>query len=198
MIRILLFILLAALPLAAGADDADDADMWRRLADGRHVLLVRHAATEPGVGDPPGFQLGDCKSQRNLSMAGRADAAAIAAAIRRNAVPVGRVLTSRYCRCVDTARLAFGKGEPADMLNSVFGDDDAARDAKVAAVRNYIAAHRAPGTLVLVTHDVNIRALVNERIGQGEILVTAPQPDGSLEVVGKLGVPKSTDAQRQM
>jgi phosphohistidine phosphatase SixA len=188
MFRSLFTGLLAALPLQCAL--ADDAALWKRLAAGGHVVVMRHAATTPGVGDPPGFRPGDCATQRNLSRAGRADAKAIGAAFHRHAVPVGRVLTSRWCRCVDTAELAFGRAEPAEMVDSIWQESDAVRERRVAAVRRYAAAYSEPGNLVLVTHDVNVRALTGESLAQGEMVVAKAKQDGGLEVIGTLGVPK--------
>jgi broad specificity phosphatase PhoE len=185
--------LLAAEPGAAGADG-----LWQRLQGGNHVLVVRHAATEPGLGDPPGFALGDCATQRNLSAPGRADAQALGAAVRQHGIPVARVLSSRWCRCQDTARLAFGKVEPAAMLDSMMNDDESAAARKLAELRQALLAWQGPGNLVLVTHDVNIRALTGDRLAQGEMLVATRRPDGSLAVVGRLGVPKSADAVQSM
>jgi phosphohistidine phosphatase SixA len=185
--------LLAAEPATAGADA-----LWQRLQGGNHVLVVRHAATEPGIGDPPGFALDDCATQRNLSAPGRADAQALGAAVRQHGVPVARVLSSRWCRCQDTARIAFGRVEPAAMLDSMMNDEENARALKLAGLRQAVQAWKAPGNLVLVTHDVNIRALTGERLAQGEMLVATRRPDGSLAVVGRLGVPKSADAVQAM
>ena len=196
MIRALLLSLTLAMPLAAAEESADE--LWRRLQGGHHVLLVRHAATEPGVGDPPGFALADCATQRNLSAPGRADAEALGAAMRLHGVPVAQVLTSRWCRCQDTARIAFGRAEPAPVLDSMMNDDDGARARKLAGLRAVVLAWSAAGNLVLVTHDVTIRALTGERLAPGEMLVATRRPDGSLAVVGKLGVPKSADAVQSM
>jgi len=103
---------------------ADAERLWAQLHDGGQVILMRHAATTPGTGDPPGFKLGDCSTQRNLSDAGRAQAKAVGDEVRRREVPVGRVLSSQYCRALDTARLAFGKAEEEPALNLAFADED--------------------------------------------------------------------------
>src|SRR5688572_28986342 len=100
--RKILFALLL-LPLTAGADDA----LWALLKKGGQVVLIRHAVTTPGVGDPPGFTIQDCKTQRNLTAAGRKEAERLGAAFRQRAIPVGRVLSSPWCRCLETAKLAF-------------------------------------------------------------------------------------------
>jgi hypothetical protein len=85
---------------------ADDA-VWTTLRDTAAVLIVRHAQTEPGIGDPPGFRLHDCGTQRNLSPAGRAQATAMGRRLAERGIRVSRVESSRWCRCIDTARLAF-------------------------------------------------------------------------------------------
>ena len=126
-----------------------------------------------------------CSTQRNLSEQGRRDARAIGAAFRKRGIPLGPVLSSRWCRCLDTARLAFGRVEQAPMLDSMFRDSEAAARAKRREVLDKVAAYRDQPNLVLVTHDVNIRALVDEYVAQGEIVVARLGP-GSLHVVGRL------------
>jgi broad specificity phosphatase PhoE len=179
------FLVIAALAsLPAAAQDS----MLRRLEDGGHVLLLRHAATVPGIGDPPGFRPGVCATQRNLSTQGQDDARRLGAAFRRHGVPVADVLSSHWCRCLDTARLAFGGVKPAAMLDSMFQDDDAGRQRKLAELRRTLAAFKGPGNLVLVTHDVNIRALVGQYVNQGDMVVAVANADGSLRVTGTVPV----------
>ncbi len=180
--------LAATAVLASGPLAAQDADLWQRLQGGGHVLLIRHAATDPGIGDPPGFRLAVCGTQRNLSAQGRRDAQAIGAAFRQRGIPLGPVLSSRWCRCLDTARLAFGRVDEAPMLDSMFTDGEAAGRAKRREVLARAGAWTGGRNLVLVTHDVNIRALVNESVAQGEIVVARPGP-GRLDVVGRLRIP---------
>ena len=160
---------------------ADDAAAWAALAAGGHVLLLRHATTDPGVGDPPGYRLGDCATQRNLSGAGRAQARALGERVKARGIAIGPVLTSRFCRCVDTATLAFGRAEPWSPLDSIF-DDRAAEPARTRAVRERIGAWRGPGTLVLVTHQVNIGAISGAGVGMGEAVVL----DRNGRVVGRV------------
>jgi len=174
----------------AGAGDTDSAALWQRLREGGHVVLLRHAVTVPGVGDPENFKLGVCATQRNLSADGRDDARRIGAAFRERSVPVSQVLSSRWCRCIDTAQLAFGRVRPEPMVDSMFNDDDTARQNKMRALRTFLSAHKEPGNLVLVTHDINIRVLVGESLSQGEMVVALVQPDGTLKSVGVLPLPQ--------
>lgn len=176
---LLLALLCTTLPASA------DENLWNQLRNGGHVLLIRHAETEPGIGDPPGFRLEDCSSQRNLSSAGRAQSRHIGERFASNGIPVDRVLSSRWCRCLDTARLAFGKATPEPVLDSFFADQ-ARSDAQTAAARARIQAFRGPGNLVLVTHQVNITAITGKSPAQGEIFVVRAGPQGKPQWIGRL------------
>jgi phosphohistidine phosphatase SixA len=162
-------------PVRASAGPA--ADAWDALAAGGHVALIRHAEA-PGVGDPPSFTLGDCSTQRNLSAGGRAQAGRLGATFRERGAAPGLVLTSAWCRCVDTAVLAFGAAEVWPALNSFF-QNSSTQVAQTAELRAGVAAWAGPGTLVLVTHQVNITALTDIFPASGEIVVLAPGPEST-------------------
>lgn len=164
--------------------------LWQQISAGGYVLLIRHASTEPGFGDPPEFRLGDCATQRNLSAAGRAESRRLGEAFRRHRVPVAEVRTSPWCRCVDTAMLAFGEATAWDALASLYNDaseEAARRQAVIDEARKFIARDAA-GNLVLVTHNFNIRSLVGVSPAQAEAIVTRVTADG-LELVGRLPPP---------
>ncbi len=176
-------LLLASLPARPAA--AAPADLFERLRGGGLVLLLRHARTEPGTGDPPNFRLGDCSTQRNLDEAGRAQARAIGARLRAERIPVGRVLTSAWCRCRETAELmAVGPVEAAEAINSFF-EERSRRDEQTRAARALAAAWGGPGNLVLVTHQVNVTALTGVFPASGEAVVATP----ALAVLGRLPPP---------
>src|SRR5437763_3625581 len=102
------FALLAILLGFCAASDiasADEAAAWTALHAGRHVALMRHTDAPGGAGDPPGFRLDDCTTQRNLSAEGRADAKAIGNKLRSANVSFAKILSSPWCRCIETARL---------------------------------------------------------------------------------------------
>lgn len=168
---------------------ADHEAAWRALAAPGHSLILRHAATVPGIGDPPGFRLDDCATQRNLSAAGRAQAQQLGAAVRARGLRIDALRSSRWCRCLDTARLAFPELplEPLGALNSFFEDRSTAA-AQTAALRAWLATlgvRRA----VLVTHMVNIAALTGEGVAMGEALVIANAPAGqTTRVLARLRV----------
>ncbi len=172
-----LLALLAGAPtlVVPGAGRADEA-AWAALARPGAVVLIRHARA-PGTGDPAGFRLGECATQRNLSAEGRAQARRLGEALRTRGVRIERVLTSQWCRALDTAKLAFGSAEPFPPLNSFFADR-AGEAEQVAAARGAIAGWRGEGALVMVTHQVNITALTGVFPREGELVIVRAGPEG--------------------
>ncbi|HEY0847081.1 MAG TPA: histidine phosphatase family protein [Noviherbaspirillum sp.] len=184
-IAIVLVLLLLKPFIAVGADEPEDA-VWEALKSGRHVVLIRHAITEPGIGDPPGFRVDDCSTQRNLSAEGRRDATRIGEAFRNRAIPVSEVLSSRWCRCIDTARLAFGTVTPVSMLDSMFNDKERPAEEKRREVFERVERRPATGNLVLVTHNRNILALTGISPVSGEIVVVTPDGPGRFRLIGRI------------
>ncbi|WP_242489977.1 histidine phosphatase family protein [Noviherbaspirillum cavernae] len=172
----------------AAPAQSEEERLWAALKSGGHVVLMRHAITEPGVGDPPGFSLDDCGTQRNLSAQGREDARRIGEAFRRQNIPVAEVLSSRWCRCLDTARLAFGRATPAPMLDSMFNESGPNADAKIRQVLAAIARRPLSTNLVFVTHNQNILALTDLSVASGEMVLVVPDGDAKLKVIGRLNL----------
>jgi phosphohistidine phosphatase SixA len=171
----------AAPELAAQAPSADAG--WAALQGGG-IVLLRHA-NAPGVGDPPGFKLDDCATQRNLDDAGRAQSRRIGEAFRGRGVAVGAVLTSQWCRTRETAELAFPRMARDDAsFNSFFGADSH-QAAQTAAALATLNRWRGPGVLVVTTHQVNITALTGLNPAPGEGVVVRPKGEG-IEIVARL------------
>lgn len=161
-------------------------EIWSALKEGGYVLLIRHAVTEPGIGDPDHFTLDDCSTQRNLSTQGRADAKRIGEAFRQHEIPVSEVLSSRWCRCIDTAQLAFGEVTPSPMLDSIFREGGKTAEERTRSVADAIARMPPDRNLVMVTHQVNIQALAGVSVAAGEVVVAKPGGHSGLAVVGRL------------
>lgn len=178
-------LLLAVLSLISTTSQANDAT-WQALQQGGLVILMRHSLA-PGIGDPPGFERGRCETQRNLSAAGRTQAEAAGRAFRERDIPIAAVYSSSWRRALDTAELmALGSVEPTPWLDSFFrGRGDQASITQTA--QEQIAAWQGPGNLLLVTHQVNITALVGRGVGSGEMIVVRPAED-SFQVVGRLSL----------
>ena len=175
-------VLLLALPAAV---PAQEDSLWDALRAGGHIVLMRHALA-PGGGDPPGFRLDDCATQRNLSEEGRAQARGIGEGFRSRGIPVDRVLTSQWCRCRETAALlGLGPVEEYPALNSFFSDRSTG-DAQIEELRRFVSRPAPGGNLILVTHQVNITGLTGVFPDSGELVVLRPGPSGSFAVVGRL------------
>ncbi len=149
-------------PIAPGADPAARQALAPRLTGqalvdalrkGGLTILMRHTSSEPVAPDPETFDIADCKTQRNLSERGREEARAIAAALAKLGIRISRVDSSPYCRCLETARLAFGRVEVSELLS--VGDDLSFEEKhqRARAVRGLLATAPEAGTnAVLLTH----------------------------------------------
>jgi phosphohistidine phosphatase SixA len=166
------------------ADEAEEA-LWTALRTGAAVALIRHALA-PGTGDPGGFRLGDCTTQRNLSDEGRRQARQLGAAFRKNGIASAQVLSSRWCRCLETARLLdLGPVEPLPSLDSFFTQRGRG-PAQTATLREFLSQPHDGSARVLVTHQVNITGLTGVVPGSGEMVVVQPMADGAMRVMGRL------------
>lgn len=179
---ILLLAMLGTLPLSTQANEST----WQALKEGGLVILMRHSLA-PGIGDPPGFELSQCDTQRNLSAAGRTQAQAAGRAFCERDIPIAAVYSSRWCRALDTAELmALGSVEPTPWLDSFFrGRGDQGLITQTA--QEQISAWQGAGNLLLITHQVNITALIGGGVGSGEMIVLLPTGD-SFQVVGRLSI----------
>jgi phosphohistidine phosphatase SixA len=153
-----------------------------------NIILFRHASA-PGVGDPSNFKIGDCTTQRNIDDVGRAQAKRIGEYLVDKGVKVNRVITSQWCRCKETATLAF-PSLPKDALqeNAVFSSffNERQQEPQVTATAKAILlGWKGPGYLVVVTHQVNITGLTSIFPQSGEGIVLKAQGN-QLKVIGRI------------
>lgn len=161
----------AVLAAAVSTGAAADEKLWSLLKSGGQVVLIRHTITTPGAGDPPGMKLDDCSTQRNLTDAGRRHARRIGEEFRARVVPLGRVVSSPWCRCLETARLAFNReAAVSTALSNLFGRPEN-REPQLRELRAMVAAQPTGGNLVLVTHGSTIAALTGISPDTGEMVV---------------------------
>ncbi len=181
-------ILLSALglPLAARADEAVAA----LLREGRLVVAFRHALA-PGTFDPPQFRLGDCSTQRNLSDDGRAQARRIGQWLAQRRLVPAVVRSSPWCRCMDTATIAFGRADAWSALGSPRGASETTNVESLRALAAAVAvAASQPGRFeAWVTHQFVMNGLLGTSTGSGEGLVLRPgDADGRPQVVARLAI----------
>jgi phosphohistidine phosphatase SixA len=179
-----LLLCLAAL-LSARRALADDEKIWASLEQGGKVILLRHTHVDirEGIGR---LAPGNCAAEVNLSTRGVEQAKRIGEAFRDHGIAVGEVLTSPYCRCIDTGKLAFGRATPVQYLvpPGVVSDSQAKLNDERALQE--ILKHHAPSNLVMITHDLNISSIVLEpTVKMGDFFVL--QPNGAdVDVIGEI------------
>ena len=156
---------------------------WKPAQEGNKVILIRHSLA-PGGGDPSGFKIDDCKTQRNLNRTGINQSKKIGKLFKKNKVPIDQVLSSQWCRCKDTAKYAFGNFKEFTALNSTFQSPYNKNEPKqLKKLYNFVKKWDGKGkNLVLVTHYSIITAVTNAVPSSGEIVIT----DKNFEVLGTI------------
>lgn len=156
--------------------------LWKQ--PGVHAIM-RHA-TAPGFGDPEGFALEDCKTQRNLSDEGRAEANALGATIKSKGIQLTAVYSSQWCRCLNTAKeLALGKVQELPALNSFFQGRGSSAE-QTAALKRHLLTLKPTDKVLYVTHQVNTTALTGIYPNSGEVVLFKFTPNGEVNVLGRV------------
>jgi phosphohistidine phosphatase SixA len=173
--------------LALGVSPARASDEgWEALKAGQAFVLMRHALA-PGGGDPAGFKLGDCSTQRNLSDEGRAQARATGALLRDKGILQAAVFSSRWCRASETARLLdLGAVEELPLLDSFFGKPELGPERR-AAFMEWLGKMRGGVPMILVTHQVTVSAFTGIVPASGEMVIARKSGD-RVEVLGRVKV----------
>ena len=164
------------------------ADLYKnlinQLEDGGKLIFVRHAYA-PGSGDPNNFNLSDCLTQRNLSEEGRKQSKKIGKFFKKNNIKLDKIFSSEWCRCKETALIAFENYETKSFLNSFFSPKFAKyKDAQINELKEYINKWESDKNLVLVTHYVVITELLDYAPASGEIVIS----NKKLEKIGNINI----------
>jgi len=165
-----------------GSFQASASELSESLKKSDSVLLMRHALA-PGIGDPAGYKLQDCKSQRNLDATGRAQAQKTGQWLKAQGVGNALVFTSAWCRCKETAEnLAFGTPVLEPSLNSFFDDMRQGPQSNVNLQKFIVGQLKSKGdkALILVTHHVNIAEFTGENVGSGDMVLAKVNSAGKL------------------
>jgi broad specificity phosphatase PhoE len=184
--------ILAALAIAFHSSHARAAgdDALSALVKPGHFAIMRHALA-PGYSDPANFRIDDCATQRNLSEAGRRQSRRTGDMFRAAGISEAKVYSSRWCRCLETARLlGFGDGTPLESLNSFFEEREKG-PAQIARLRADIAEMDLSQPVILVTHQVVVSGLAGRSTSSGEIIVMRRTQAGKVELVGAIA-PRAT------
>ena len=167
--RLILSIILSLILFNVQANDIN----WKPAQEGNKIILIRHALA-PGTGDPAGFDIDDCSTQRNLNLVGIDQSKKIGELFKKNKVIIDHVLSSQWCRCKDTAKYAFKKFKEFPALNSTFQSPyDKSEPRQLKEIKNFVKKWEGnEKNLILVTHFSIITAITNAAPESGEIVVT--------------------------
>ncbi len=170
--KLLNFILIIFLILTNGIKADTEFQVLKNLKNGGNLIFIRHAFA-PGGGDPDHFEINDCSTQRNLSEDGRKQAKNIGNYFKKNLIPIDKVISSEWCRCKETAEIAFGKFETNNFLNSFFSEKFSKNKKKqIKNLKKYINEWDGNKNLVFVTHYVVISEVLNYAPSSGEIVIS--------------------------
>ena len=170
--KLLNFILIIFLILTNGIKADTEIQVLKNLKNGGNLIFIRHAYA-PGGGDPDNFDISDCSTQRNLSEEGRKQAKNIGNYFKENLIPIDKIISSEWCRCKETAQIAFKKFETNKFLNSFFSEKFKKNKTKqIKDLKKYINKWDNNKNLVFITHYVVIFEALNYAPSSGEIVIS--------------------------
>ena len=183
--RLILSFILSLILFNVQANDIN----WKPAQEGNKIILIRHALA-PGTGDPAGFDIDDCSTQRNLNLVGIDQSKKIGELFKKNKVIIDHVLSSQWCRCKDTAKYAFKKYKEFSALNSTFRSPHKEKATKqIKKLKKFVYNwNGSGGNLILVTHYVIITSVTDVAPRSGEIVIT----DKNFKVLKKNCIFEST------
>tara|TARA_B100001250_G_scaffold10653_1_gene9253 strand:- start:322 stop:873 length:552 start_codon:yes stop_codon:yes gene_type:complete len=161
-----------------------DDRILNSLKEGKKLIFIRHAIA-PGNGDPNNFNIKDCSTQRNLNKNGIKQSKKIGLFFKKNKIKIDKILSSEWCRCIDTAKYAFENFETFDALNSFYDEKFAANETRqINDLKKYIKNWDSDKNLVFVTHYVVISSILNTGSSSGEIIIS----DKNFNIIGSINV----------
>ena len=177
-----LCIIFIALPSTIKADLNNN--LVKELKEGGKLVFIRHAHA-PGSGDPDNFNIVKCHTQRNLDNSGRKQAKKIGNFFIKNEIPISKVFSSEWCRCKETAHLAFKKFETRDFLNSFYSSQfEKNKNKQMTDLREYLKVFKSEKNIIFVTHYVVITEALEYAPTSGEIVIS----DRNLNKIGSIKI----------
>lgn len=173
LIALLMFVGAQAVTLA-------QTELASAMQDGQHVLLMRHADA-PGYGDPQGYQLNQCSTQRNLGERGRKQAQAIGEWLAKQGITKAQVYSSAWCRCFDTAALLNKGAVTKEAALGSFFDDMSQSKKQTEDLAKLIQAERIKypkAPIIMVTHHVNIESFTGKVLNSGDMILVKVNSSG--------------------
>ena len=159
-------------------------DLLKQLTEGGKLIFIRHAYA-PGSGDPNNFNLNDCSTQRNLSDRGKKQAEHIGIIFRENKIEIDEVYSSEWCRCKETAEIAFTNFTTKNFLNSFYSSNYAKNKTKqIKDLMKFVKKNDFEKNIIFVTHYVLISEVLDYAPSSGEIIVS----DKDFNMIGSIKI----------
>jgi len=182
--KFLKFLLIIFISLTTSIKADLDKNLMNQLLDGNKLIFIRHAYA-PGNGDPNNFNLNDCSTQRNLSEEGRKQAQKIGEFFTNNNIEIKKIFSSEWCRCKETAEIAFLNYSTKNFLNSFYNLKYAKNKTKqIKKLNDYVSQFKSSENIVFVTHYVLILEVLNYAPSSGEIVVS----DKNFNMIGSIKI----------
>tara|TARA_B100001057_G_scaffold404543_2_gene417189 strand:+ start:79 stop:642 length:564 start_codon:yes stop_codon:yes gene_type:complete len=182
--KFLKIVIIIAISITTSTKAETNKKLIQNLKEGGKLIFIRHAYA-PGGGDPNNFDINDCNTQRNLSSAGRVQARNIGIFFEYNNIKIENIYSSEWCRCKETALIAFNKFEKKKFLNSFFSSKFAKnKDLQINNIKKFIKDWDGDKNLIFVTHYVVINELLHYGTGSGEIVIS----DKNYNIIGTLAI----------
>jgi phosphohistidine phosphatase SixA len=152
------------------------------LRRGGFVIYMRHGATDARFPDRIPVQIDDCGSQRPLTDAGRAELDRVGAHFARLGLPYTQVISSPFCRALESARRVFG--EPVDvdpLLRYTATMPTAEKAPAVARTREWLSMPVAAEgeNRIVVGHGPNIAEIMDYLPKEAAMVVFQPLGQGA-------------------
>ena len=180
--RLLNIILIIFLSLTNEIKAESEDQIIDNLQKGGNLIFIRHAYA-PGGGDPDNFDIKDCSTQRNLNKEGRLQSKKIGYYFKKNKIPIQKVISSEWCRCKETASIAFSNFKTETFLNSFYSIKyQKNKDPQIDQLKLYVKNWDKKKNLILVTHYVVISEILNYAPSSGEIVIS----DINFKLIGSI------------
>ena len=162
---------------------SSNEELIKKIKEGKKIIFIRHAYA-PGNGDPKNFNINDCSTQRNLSQEGKNQAKLIGLSFAKHNIPIENVFSSEWCRCTETASIAFDeKYQKKFFLNSFYDERFSKnKEKQIKELKKFVNNWKGKKNLIFVTHYVLISEILNVNPSSGEIVIS----DKDYKVIGKL------------
>ena len=182
--KIFKFLIIIFISLTTSIKADLNKNLINQLKEGEKLIFIRHAYA-PGSGDPTNFNLNDCSTQRNLNDNGIKQSQYIGNFFKANKIKIDKVISSEWCRCKETAKIAFKNYSTNSFLNSFYSSKFLKnKDKQVKAFNYYIKNLESKKNLIFLTHYVFISEVLNYGPSSGEIVVS----DKNLNILGSIEI----------